>query len=188
MRSIVGLVAILGLVSGLVGAFAYDQLGSNAGAAPPPPAPPSPTRVREQNLDTSGLIRVHEQGTANVAGTINVGNLPAVQDVNVVSPPAAPQGRLISLTFTDSLSQFADVSGCGNVSILARTTTAGDFAVGLFSSPDGTTRILRGDSYATLGSADGVRTALAKNLPVAEPFLQLQIQAPNPTAWIWCQP
>ena len=60
----------------------------------------------------------------------------------------------------------------------------------LFVSPDGTTRILRGDVGATQGNnIDGFSTAVAENLAIAEPFLQVQIQTANPpTAWIWCQP
>jgi len=34
MRSIIGLVAVLGLASGLIGAFAVSQLSGQAGAAP----------------------------------------------------------------------------------------------------------------------------------------------------------
>jgi hypothetical protein len=67
-----------------------------AGAAPP--APPD-QKVREQNLDGSGWIAVHEQGTASVSitgtpgvnvtgGTLNVGNLPAVQTVTDANLPA----------------------------------------------------------------------------------------------------
>src|SRR3989304_4371527 len=37
MRSIIGLVAVLALASGLIGAFAVNELPGNAGAAPPPP-------------------------------------------------------------------------------------------------------------------------------------------------------
>src|SRR3990172_168377 len=93
MQRIGVLVIVIGLASGMIGAFTYDQLGSNAGAAPPPP---SPTQVREQNLDGNGLIRVHEQGTANVAGTVNVGNLPLDEsgNVKVSGTFAAPAGRL----------------------------------------------------------------------------------------------
>jgi hypothetical protein len=35
---------------------------------------------------------------------------------------------------------------------------------------------------------DGFQTASVENLEVAEPFLQVEIQAPNPTAWLWCAP
>ena len=71
MQRIGALVIAIGLASGMIGAFAYDQLGSNAGAAPPPPAP---QQVREQNLDGGGFIRTHEQGTANV--NVTNGSLP----------------------------------------------------------------------------------------------------------------
>ena len=69
--------AVLGLVGGLAGAFAFNELSGQADALAP-----LATRVREQNLDASGLIRVHEQGVA---------------DVNVLSTPplAAPAGRTI---------------------------------------------------------------------------------------------
>ncbi len=70
MRPIILLTAVLALASGLLGAFAYGELFGRAGAAPPA------TPVREQNLDADGFIRVHEQGTANVTGTVDVGNLP----------------------------------------------------------------------------------------------------------------
>ena|SRR5438876_10030066 len=180
MQRIIMAVVVLAAV-GAVSAFAASELvpSHRAGAAP------TAQQVREQNLDGSGFIRTHEQGTASV--NVTNGSLPVSGTVNVGNFPAAAQGRLINLSFTNDLSQFADVSGCANVSILARAT-ATDFNVGLFSSPDGTTRILPGDSGATHGTADGFRTALAKNLLVAEPFLQLEIQAPSPTAWIWCEP
>src|SRR5438132_6063339 len=45
-------------------------------------AAPSAQQVREQNLDGSGFIRTQEQGTATLAGSVNVGNMPAVQNVN----------------------------------------------------------------------------------------------------------
>jgi len=86
MRPMILMAAVVGLASGLLGAFAYGELFGSATAAPPA------TAVREQNLDGNGLIRVHEQGTANVTGTVDVGNLPAVQDVNVVAMPAQDSG------------------------------------------------------------------------------------------------
>jgi hypothetical protein len=76
--------------------------GSTAFAAPPDPTPGATQPVREQNLDADGLIRVHEQGVAdvnvtndplnvavandtlNVSGEVEVTNFPATQDVNVV--------------------------------------------------------------------------------------------------------
>ena len=77
----------LGIVLGLV---LPRQIDGPAVAAPPPPAD---TKVREQNLDGSGLIRVHEQGTANVSGTVDMGNLPldAQGNVRVSEAPESAQ-------------------------------------------------------------------------------------------------
>ena len=44
-----------------------------------------PLNVREVNLDGNGNIKVHEQGTVAVTGTVNVGNNPATQDVRVTN-------------------------------------------------------------------------------------------------------
>src|SRR3989442_2630286 len=80
MQRIIMTVIVL-VAMGIVSAFAASELvpSHNAGAAP------TAQQVREQNLDGSGFIRAHEQGTANVnvtngslpiSGTVNVGNLP----------------------------------------------------------------------------------------------------------------
>jgi hypothetical protein len=76
--------------------------GGTAFAVPPDPTPGATQPVREQNLDDDGLIRVHEQGVAdvnvtndplnvsvdnetlNVSGEVEVSNFPATQNVNVV--------------------------------------------------------------------------------------------------------
>jgi len=76
-------------------------------AEPPDPSPGATKPVREQNLDADGLIRVHEQGVAdvnvtndplnvnvsndelNVSGEVEVSNFPATQDVNVVGGSVA---------------------------------------------------------------------------------------------------
>src|SRR3972149_2735320 len=106
MRFIIAAATAFALIAGMALGFAVSQgLDGSASAAPPPPAD---TKVREQNLDGGGFIKVHEQGTANVSGTVDVGNLPAVQDVNVVAMTPGPRGNLVSLTFTNSLSQFVD--------------------------------------------------------------------------------
>jgi hypothetical protein len=47
--------------------------------------PMHPVPVREQNLDTNGNIKVHEQGTA----AVHVDNLPATQAVTVSRPATA---------------------------------------------------------------------------------------------------
>jgi hypothetical protein len=60
--------------------------------AQPPQPPPPPLPVLEQNRDSLGFIKVHEQGTVNVkvtSGSLNVGgavsvtNFPATQNVFV---------------------------------------------------------------------------------------------------------
>lgn len=81
--------------------------GSTAFAAPPDPTVGATQPVREQNLDADGMIRVHEEGVAdvnvtndplnvsvandtlNVSGEVEVSNFPATQDVNVVAGQVA---------------------------------------------------------------------------------------------------
>jgi len=70
MRLVVLAALIVGSMGGLLGSLALGELSGRAGAVPPAQS------VREQNLDGGGFIKVHEQGTANVTGTVNVGNLP----------------------------------------------------------------------------------------------------------------
>ena len=194
MQRMFAVIVVGGLLSGLVGAFAYDQLGSDAGAAPPLP---SATQVREQNLDGSGLIRVHEQGTANVAGTVNVGNLPAVRDVNVVSQPPPQVGRLIDATPMTPIgggfyaSPLVSVADCRTVSVLVQGGVATN-SVNI--SPDGTTRIaamLSGTiSREDVGGVPASSSIL--NAPLAAPFLSIRADTaasqPAPSAWIWCEP
>ncbi|MBE0616884.1 MAG: hypothetical protein IH608_03000, partial [Proteobacteria bacterium] len=75
------------------------------GQTPPDPRPGASMPTREQNYDANGYIAVHEQGVAavnvtggqidanitnstlDVTGAVEVTNLPAVQDVNVVGGP-----------------------------------------------------------------------------------------------------
>ena len=196
MKALLALAVCAAFASGLIGTWAFSQLTEQAGAAPPPPAP---TQVREQNLDGSGFIRVHEQGTANVAGTVNVGNLPAVQDVNVVSQLTTPAGRLIELgTQTvgganepvQFVSDLVDVSDCDLMTIMAKAIQGAIGAISYKTSPDGTTEIEV--SETGLDTADG-RTATKYDVRVVMPFVQvlidLQVTQPDQvTAWIWCEP
>jgi hypothetical protein len=86
-----------------VGATTLFGVGTSAAGPDPTPGPPLP--VREQNLDASGFIRVHEQGVAkseitnsnlnvtlgNESLDVNVQNFPSTQDVQVVSGSTTPQ-------------------------------------------------------------------------------------------------
>ncbi len=197
MRSIMGLAVVLAVAGGLVGAFAYGELFGEAGAVP------APIAVREQNLDASGFIRVHEQGTANVnvtngslpvSGTVDVGNLPTVQDVNVLSLPST-SGRLIELGTQSSAGQdvtfpMADVRDCRKISILAQGGTNPSIFFPTNTSPDGTTPIevfLDGGSFRR-----GSGSASAEGLDIVLPFLQVRVHNEalglTATAWIWCVP
>ena len=75
-------------------------MSSALAESPPDPRPGATQPVREQNLDGSGYIAVHEQGVADVnvtnsslqvsgsvdvsGSSVSVDNFPPVQDVNVV--------------------------------------------------------------------------------------------------------
>ncbi|HEX5044601.1 MAG TPA: hypothetical protein VFV75_16980 [Candidatus Polarisedimenticolaceae bacterium] len=78
----------LALVAGL-GAFslrAGDALSTEFADTTDPSAPSNPPlNVREANVDGNGNIKVHEQGVVQVTGTVDVGNSPKVQDVNVIN-------------------------------------------------------------------------------------------------------
>jgi hypothetical protein len=198
MKGLVALAVIAAFASGLIGTWAFSQLTEQAGAAPPPP---SPQQVREQNLDGSGFIRVHEQGTANVAGTVNVGNLPSVQDVNVLSMPAQSTGRLIApgtqpaLGSNDTIFSTTDVSDCSEIRAMARTTHSSGLTLepSIYTSPDGSTRIIAANAVEnTAGEfVDGVSTTSGL---IAGPhrYIALLVFNSGPTAdvtaWLWCQP
>ena len=78
----------LGLVAGL-GALslrAGDVLSTEFAVATDATAPSNPPlNVREANVDGNGNIKVHEQGVVHVTGTVDVGNSPKVQDVNITN-------------------------------------------------------------------------------------------------------
>ena len=207
MQRIFALIVVIGLTSGLVGAFAVSKLSGTAGAAPPPPGP---QQVREQNLDASGFIRVHEQGTANVnltnasvpvSGTVNVGNLRAVQDVNVISQ-ASESGRLIELGTVSSPGGYVtlplvDVSDCSGMLAMARVThSSGLYFTGeAFTSPDGSTRILTANNTVTSISPQGAPDGFSVTSGVitsVHRYISPRVYNGGPTAdvtaWIWCVP
>jgi hypothetical protein len=106
-----------GVSLAILGSGVTIMLMSGVSAQPEPtPGPSQP--VRERNLDVNGLIRVHEQGTANVnvansqltvSGTvsvdnfptsINVGNFPQVQDVNVTGGAVSAEPSPATIGFS----------------------------------------------------------------------------------------
>lgn len=77
---------IIVAVSGFVGAFSYDQLVKPAVADA---GPLSGLATREQNVDSNGFIRVHEQSTANV--NVTNASLPVTGNVGVSGTVGAQQ-------------------------------------------------------------------------------------------------
>lgn len=97
-----GLVAGLGALSLRAGDRLSTALAVTADAAAPSNPP---LNVREANVDGNGNIKVHEQGVVRVTGTVDVGNSPKVQDVNVTNDP-------LEVTFPDqgtSLVYFEEI-------------------------------------------------------------------------------
>lgn len=194
MRYIIAAATAFALIAGIALGFVGSKgLDGSASAAPKAQA------VEEQNVDASGFIAVHEQGTANVAGTVDVGNLPAVQDVNVVSAPSQ-EPTLIELTFTTvptsttiSRSNLVDISDCGLISVFVLGSSfITDTTLG---SPNGTQLIsvrLAGDHLGD--RVDGVRSASILNVPTNLPFILItsggssSSQGEASTGWIYCAP
>jgi hypothetical protein len=79
---------------GFIGLQAADALSTTTTLSAPNPVPNPPLSVAEANRDASGAIRVHEQGTVQVQGTVNVGNAPTVQDVRITNTPVQVTGNV----------------------------------------------------------------------------------------------
>ncbi|HET6372350.1 MAG TPA: hypothetical protein VFG76_03530 [Candidatus Polarisedimenticolia bacterium] len=93
----VGALAMI-CVFGFLGLRAGDEL--SATLAPPTTSPNPPLNVAESNKDSDGNIKVHEQGTVRVTGTVDVGNSPKVLDVNVTNEPLEVTGNVAVKTGT----------------------------------------------------------------------------------------
>ena len=145
------------------------------------------TPVREQNVDATGNIKVHEQG---------------VVDVNVVSGGA---GRLIELgTVTLALGEvqwypMVEVGDCVEISAMAKQTSGPPAEPGNYiafrsgiESPDGVTGV--GGVYVG-SSRENIDGLLSDAGPIVGRHRYVQIPIyygdGNPgtidiTAWIWC--
>ena len=109
---------VLGFVGGTV-------LLGVVSAQRPDPAPGVPLPIREQNLDATGWIKVHEQGTATVTGTVNVGNFPSsvtvsnfpeTQNVNVIGGEVSTKPSPVTTGYSDTICAPAQISqGCVSI-------------------------------------------------------------------------
>jgi len=90
-----------------------------------------PLNVAESNKDANGNIKVHEQGTVAVSGTVNVGNGPKVQDVNVTNQALEVKGGTTRLffkeidNFDEPMSFHVDIHKYSKIRILATVNGSG---------------------------------------------------------------
>jgi hypothetical protein len=105
----------------LVVALAGGAVGGTLFGGPALKAAARAQEVLEQNLDASGFMRVHEQGTANVA----VANFPATQNVAVTSLPASQNVAITNLPAVQ------------NVALTGRSPFAGGESINAQPIPDG---------------------------------------------------
>ena len=189
--------AVLGLVGGLAGAFAFNELSGQADALAL-----LATRVREQNLDASGLIRVHEQGTANVTGTVDVGNLPLDEagNLRVSGQLAAPRGRLqlvaadLDLSYgTEVTTDFFDTWDCSSIALFAVGSDITRYLQpGFVVSMDGVNST-GNFSMGVISQAYSDRAMYVWDFP--GPWLNFRFSWSNPDqaghideAWLYCTP
>ena len=102
MQLLVGVIAACGLAA----ALAYGGRTVQLADAPTSvtdiaaqPAAMNPLLVLEQNKDLNGFIRVHEQGTVPVTGTVNIGTVSGVQNVHVQNTPLPVTGSVTVANF-----------------------------------------------------------------------------------------
>jgi hypothetical protein len=98
---------VIGLF-GLVGLRAGEALSMDANLLAAPSVPNPPLNVAEANRDAGGNIKVHEQGTVSVTGTVDVGNAPKVQDVNVTNGPLVVRAadRGVQMIYSETIDDF----------------------------------------------------------------------------------
>jgi len=137
----------LALIAGL-GALslrAGDTLSTQLTATSDATAPSNPPlNVREANVDGNGNIKVHEQGTVAISGTVDIGNTPKVQDVNVtndaldVKLPDQGTAQIYSETidhFNENIQRTIDIHKYARVRF--QTNVNGSGTVEYFVSTDG---------------------------------------------------
>lgn len=176
-----------------------------SGTAWAPPA--SPLRVQEQNLDASGNIKVHEQGTAMTTVT----NLPVdeVGDLRI-SGGSAPRGRTVQIV-TDPvtiaaddvfLTEFQDTADCANLAVFWEE--GGGILLSLepslILSPDGVYQaggrpgVLQGPSayFPAFGPGSQPIVTPHTSMPAVTPFGAIEFHnfrltdAVLSRAWLYC--
>jgi hypothetical protein len=171
----VGLALVVGIV---VGGMAGNPFDERASAAPPVK---EETKVREQNLDANGNIRVHEQGTVNV---------------NVVSSgPVGPEGMLVTLFDNEPFgasetksSPWVGVAGCREFEVFINAGVASDGNQALWS-PDAVTSIA-GPKFSGSGLDSNPTNAFSFSgfAPYAGFQLKNKGVGQSISAWLLCAP
>lgn len=165
---------LLGLF-GFVGLYAGDMLSTELTLAPPSPVPNPPLNVAEVNKDGNGNIKVHEQGTVAITGTVDVGNSPKVQDVNVTNEPLEvkfpDQGttQIYSETidhFDDEVLREIDIHQYARVRFQSNVNGSG--TVEYFVSTDGGVR-----EHFTVDAGSGGHSVFLGEAAGTKLFLQL---------------
>ena len=181
MQRILIAVAILE-AGGIITAFVSSQIvpRHEAGAAP------TAQQVREQNLDGSGFIRVHEQSTANVnvtngslpvSGTVNVGNLPDGRVTLVADNVTVGPGGFRS--------DWVDTTDCSRITVFVDPPASPSLQL----SADGTT------VSAAIGAGHSINGSiyyfdLTDSLSVVAPKAAVAFGGPGVVnkAWLFCSP
>jgi hypothetical protein len=177
-RSVFGLgVLCLIAVCSFIGLRASDTVGQKElDSAMAPTVNPTPLNVRENNLDASGHIKVHEQGVVSVQGTINVGNSPSVQNVRIVNDPLEvdPTGEETVRFFNEELTPFdkdadfvVDIAKYSRVRVTI-IVNGSDSTVDVFYGTDAHV----GGSFSV--DTSDTHTVLLPELPGTRLFLQVR--------------
>ena len=168
------LIAVLGIVA----THAGDLSDSATTDAVNPPL-----NVREANVDATGNIKVHEQGTVAVTGTVNVGNNPATQDVRVTnsSLKVSLGGTVKKLDvninpFEEDFETEVDIAEFSRVRLFLGVNGPEDTTVNFFYSTDGGVGefidIDRGHGRSIfLGEAAGTKLTISARDPDGEQVL-----------------
>ena len=172
------------LVAGITLGFILSSgLDDSVSAAPPTQA------VEEQNLDANGFIAVHEQGTADVAGTVDVGNLPLDGNGNLQvgsTPRFTSTAELFSGVINPGQTvrtPFAAVAGCLEFTVFI--LNAGQSGVGSIDDADLVVSADGVHPYGTVRSAsrtnglEGVQINLAARYSASPEVQSLVTVAPT---------